>query len=527
MKKRFGAIEGSFVMAIAAVVGLGAGGYSLLTGNTLCSMFSACSAPQVTTVAATDGGEACPLSASSCSKDKAEVVQASVTTEEASSCSKAKVAAASTEACPFAEKARETASQVTWTMASFGAPLAAPVFAAETSTVDCGAASSCSKTELVSSSCGSAASVTNAALASSECSKAKAVNAANASECSKKAKAVNAAATTTECTKTKAVNASAAACSKAKAVNAAAKSSECTKAKAVNASAAACSKAKAVNAAAKSSECTKAKAVNAAATTTECTKTKAFNASAAACSKANAVNAAAKSGECTKAKAVNAAAEDSECSKPKATTAAAAQACSKPKMINASCPFSGEDVQADAVATIAVGFCNASCRDRFETLPAAERAKIVAVALMSDDEAKATNAAATTECTKSAAACAKARAVNAAAETTECTKVKAAACEKATDVKSAAKTSACSKPQAVNAAKTAETCSKAKTVQAMNDACPMSGRPVKATAVAEFDGKQVGFCNERCRDHFDGLADEKKAEIVAEVAETEAEQAEG
>ncbi len=37
-------------------------------------------------------------------------------------------------------------------------------------------------------------------------------------------------------------------------------------------------------------------------------------------------------------------------------------------------------------------------------------------------------------------------------------------------------------------------------VQAINAACPFSGRPVEADSLAEVDGRVIGFCNPGCRD---------------------------
>ncbi|WP_375464235.1 glutathione S-transferase [uncultured Methylobacterium sp.] len=37
---------------------------------------------------------------------------------------------------------------------------------------------------------------------------------------------------------------------------------------------------------------------------------------------------------------------------------------------------------------------------------------------------------------------------------------------------------------------------------AVNDACPWSGRPVSADALTLYNGAVVGFCNPECRDKF-------------------------
>jgi hypothetical protein len=54
---------------------------------------------------------------------------------------------------------------------------------------------------------------------------------------------------------------------------------------------------------------------------------------------------------------------------------------------------------------------------------------------------------------------------------------------------------------------------------AVNEACPWSGKPVAADALTRYRGQVVGFCNAGCRDkfeaairHFDQAVDAAEAE---------------
>jgi hypothetical protein len=39
----------------------------------------------------------------------------------------------------------------------------------------------------------------------------------------------------------------------------------------------------------------------------------------------------------------------------------------------------------------------------------------------------------------------------------------------------------------------------------INDACPNSGKPVRADSLTMYKGNVVGFCNPDCRDHFENI----------------------
>ena len=44
--------------------------------------------------------------------------------------------------------------------------------------------------------------------------------------------------------------------------------------------------------------------------------------------------------------------------------------------------------------------------------------------------------------------------------------------------------------------------SELKIEDAVNEACPWSGKPVSADSLTLYKGKVVGFCNPGCRDKF-------------------------
>ena len=49
----------------------------------------------------------------------------------------------------------------------------------------------------------------------------------------------------------------------------------------------------------------------------------------------------------------------------------------------------------------------------------------------------------------------------------------------------------------------------------VNDMCPLMGQPVKASIVAEFQGKNIGFCCNNCLKVWEDMSDDEKAEKVA------------
>lgn len=50
--------------------------------------------------------------------------------------------------------------------------------------------------------------------------------------------------------------------------------------------------------------------------------------------------------------------------------------------------------------------------------------------------------------------------------------------------------------------------------ETVNIACPMTGRPVKASAIAEFRGKKIGFCGPGCFGTFQEASEEEKGRIL-------------
>jgi hypothetical protein len=52
---------------------------------------------------------------------------------------------------------------------------------------------------------------------------------------------------------------------------------------------------------------------------------------------------------------------------------------------------------------------------------------------------------------------------------------------------------------------------------AVNDVCPMSGRPVDPNgATVEYHGKTVGFCSDGCVSPWDKMTDDEKAAFLAQ-----------
>lgn len=195
MKHRSGSATASAVLAFAGLVAVGAAGYSLMTGRTLCSMFGACDKGAATAQAVSAGGDSCcPLSAAkvtkvastksgdSCcaSSGEAKVVNAadvqSADDAAAEQCphlramkiasqaaaTEAKACEATASTCTSVKTAAVPASMVTWNVvgvAVFGAPFAAPVFHAQCGAVtfDC-SVEAVSDSELVAAGgCGGAA----------------------------------------------------------------------------------------------------------------------------------------------------------------------------------------------------------------------------------------------------------------------------------------------------------------------------------------------------------------------------------
>jgi len=241
------------LLGVAGLVGLGAGGYSLITGQTLCSMFASCSTTQATAVSAE--GEACPISGDrkkelmaggeSCPLTGATIVEASAESSKADSCcplsGKAEpvvaMAAVEGEACEKTASCDEGEARVVNAAVESGCEKASVCEKGETNVVaaavegECNKTSTCDKTETV---------AFNASLKGDACEK--------TSTCDKSGASVIAAAVEGEtCEK-------AASCDKASVVNAAAEG-ECNKA-------ASCDESKAgvVNAAIEGESCDKASA---------------------------------------------------------------------------------------------------------------------------------------------------------------------------------------------------------------------------------------------------------------------------
>jgi YHS domain-containing protein len=42
-----------------------------------------------------------------------------------------------------------------------------------------------------------------------------------------------------------------------------------------------------------------------------------------------------------------------------------------------------------------------------------------------------------------------------------------------------------------------------KIAEAVNEACPWSGKPISADSLTRYRGQVVGFCNPGCRDKFE------------------------
>jgi len=196
---RTGSITTTLAVAVIATVGLVGGGYALVTGNSICSLASACDTkPAATQVADTTKKDCAESKASSCSSPK--VVAAS----DASQCSKpgAKTIAASDKAdCATACSGAKVVAASDASQCS--KPGAKTIAASDKA--DC--ATACSGAKVV------------AASDASQCSKSKAVNVADASQCSKPGAKTIAASDKADC---------ATACSGAKAV-AASDASQCSK----------------------------------------------------------------------------------------------------------------------------------------------------------------------------------------------------------------------------------------------------------------------------------------------------------
>lgn len=48
---------------------------------------------------------------------------------------------------------------------------------------------------------------------------------------------------------------------------------------------------------------------------------------------------------------------------------------------------------------------------------------------------------------------------------------------------------------------------------AVNEACPWSGKPISADSLTRYKGKVVGFCNPGCRDKFDTAVSQFEAAL--------------
>jgi len=46
-------------------------------------------------------------------------------------------------------------------------------------------------------------------------------------------------------------------------------------------------------------------------------------------------------------------------------------------------------------------------------------------------------------------------------------------------------------------------------MQAINNYCPRSGKPIQSNSLTEYKGYTVGFCNPGCRDDFAQNIDER------------------
>ncbi|TVQ32898.1 MAG: hypothetical protein EA376_04425, partial [Phycisphaeraceae bacterium] len=89
MKRRSGSTIGSVVLALAGLLAVGAAGYSFLSGNTLCALFTCDTDTKVAAVSTTGSGDTCcPLShvATTNVAEKSECSDVKVTNVAASDC---------------------------------------------------------------------------------------------------------------------------------------------------------------------------------------------------------------------------------------------------------------------------------------------------------------------------------------------------------------------------------------------------------------------------------------------------------
>lgn len=211
----------SAILAIAGAAGIAIGGYSMMTGKSICSMFASCdtaAAPAATVVAsessepksccALGGAKAKAVTASASEKTCSEGAAKAVNASNASTCDKpcdkgevkainasasetiecphlraqaAAAAAKSEGACSEAKKLNTIpAGLVTFAFAAGDAPVLTPVFRAECGAVayDCSVKTVCASTLVVSSGCAAAA---ESCAGKSGCDSAGEVKAINAS----------------------------------------------------------------------------------------------------------------------------------------------------------------------------------------------------------------------------------------------------------------------------------------------------------------------------------------------------------
>lgn len=397
MNVRKGSALVSALAGVACMAVVGVAGYSITTGETVCSLLASCDSKTAptTVVAVSDSVSNCGAGVS---RDAALVAMVSDASdcETATSCNGAKTAA-------------------TWTMASGGAVI---VPAALVTTEK----SECSTT--AATSCDQGATVINAALVEASCESAKAncdsgatvVNAAQgdcatASSCDKGATVVNAALATASCEGVKSSDCE----SGATVVNAALASSDCAEAKSscegeakvVNAAQADCSSkascdegATVVNAALATESCdgaakagcdSGATVVNAAATSEGCA-TATTDCNDAGATDAVVVNAALASDEdgatkaCCQDKAnqevVNVAIAAGECEAMTDECAEAPMQTSphEIKTINASCPLTDEPITPGLASLhegFTVGFCCNGCKRKWDARSDDEKAEYI------------------------------------------------------------------------------------------------------------------------------------------------------
>ena len=62
-------------------------------------------------------------------------------------------------------------------------------------------------------------------------------------------------------------------------------------------------------------------------------------------------------------------------------------------------------------------------------------------------------------------------------------------------------------------------CTKTVSLGMMNDACPMSGKPVgTASPASTWNSTTVGFCCNGCKARFDGMSDDDKTNYIGTIA---------